>query len=177
MPNHIINELVFSGVDASKQDEIIARLCNDAGEVDFEILVPTPVNVWLGNVGSEHERAFRSEMCALDWSRIHWGTKWNAYSHKPVERTDNGIIFRFETAWRPPYTWLVAVFNTLKLPFSHNWLDEGSSRGVTGQWDYEALASSSFAKQPWSEEPCSDEMQRHLHKLHFGVEEFTDDAA
>lgn len=174
MPNHILNELIFRGVDAAQQGAIIAKLCNDEGKVDFEKLVPTPPNIWLGNVGQKHAKLGTS---GLDWSRQNWGTKWNAYSHKPIERTDDSITFIFETAWSPPYGWLVAVFNTLKLDFDHNWLDEGASRGVEGKWNWSAMTGKDFRAEPWTEVECGDEMQRHLHKLHFGGDEFTDDDA
>lgn len=171
MPNHVVNEIIFRGVDAATQEAILAKLCNADGRVDFDILVPTPPNVWLGNVGEKHKRL---GIDALAWSRDNWGTKWNAYSHKPTERTDDSLRLVFETAWSPPYGWLVAVFNTLKRSFDHNWLDEGASRGVEGKWDYAALEAGGFS-EPWDEKRCGDEMHRHLHKLHWGVEEFKDD--
>ena len=176
MPNHVLNELVFRGVDAAAQEGILAKLCNGEGKVDFEILVPTPPNVWLGNVGAMHEQAFGRERCGLDWSRVEWGTKWNAYGHKETERTDDTLTLRFNTAWRPPFPWLVAVFNVLKRDFEHNWLDEGAVRGWEGRWNYAAL-SANGRDEPWTQVQCSDTMQRHLHKLKWGVEEFTDDAA
>lgn len=174
MPNHITNEIIFRGVDATAQDAIIAKLCNSDGKVDFEILVPTPPNVWIGNVGQKHERLGRN---ALDWSRENWGTKWNAYGHKPVERTDDTLTIIFDTAWSPPYPWLVAVFNTVKRDFDHNWLDEGASHGWTGTWNYAALVDDKLFAEPWSEEPCSDEMQKHLNVLKWGVESLDDEAA
>lgn len=176
MPNHIINELVFRGVDGAAQDAIASKLCNVDGKVDFEILVPTPPNVWLGSVGTKHEQAFGRQCCALDWSRVQWGTKWNAYGHKPIERTADTITFRFDTAWRPPFPWLVAVFNVLKLDFDHNWLDEGASRGWEGKWIYAALEDHRKG-DPWSQKECSDDMQKHLHKLRWGVEKFDDESA
>jgi len=171
MPNDVTNELVFRGVDSAGQEAIEAKLCVD-GKVDFEVLVPTPLNVWRGNVSSAHEQAFGRERCGLDWSRVEWGTKWNAYSHKPIDRTADTITFVFNTAWRPPYPWLVAVFNSLKCDFDHNWLDGGASRGVEGRWRYSEMEKN--VGDPWRETPCSDEMQRHLHKLRWGVEEFPD---
>lgn len=174
MPNHVINEIVFRGVDAGAQEAIIAKCCNSDGKVDFEGLVPTPPQVWLGDVSTKHERLGAN---ALDWSRENWGTKWNAYRHKPIERTDDTLTLRFDTAWSPPYGWLVAVFNTFKISFDHNWLDEGASRGVEGKWNYAGLIGGDLRTEPWTEIECSDEMQRHLLKLLWSVEEFTDDAA
>lgn len=172
MPNHVINEIIFRNVDAGKQAAIAAKLCNDEGKVDFERLVPIPPNIWLGNVGTKHEKLGVS---ALDWCRENWRTKWNAYSHKPIERTDDSITFRFETAWSPPYGWLVAVFNVIRLDFEHNWLDEGAARGWEGMWLRSTFDTERGFEDPWTEKPASDAMQRHLHKLHWGVEEFPDE--
>lgn len=46
--------------------------------------------------------------------------------------------------------------------------DEGADRGVESKWRY-------AAHEPWIEEPCGDAMQRHLHKLRWGVEEFPEE--
>lgn len=170
MPNHVINELVFRGVNAEQQDAIIAATCDAEGKVDFEILLPPPLNIWMGSSGSAHDKAFRRTW--YDWSIENWGTKWNAYSHKPTDRTSDGLILRFETAWAPPYPWLAAVMNKLELSFDHNWLDEGAVRGRSGKFSMEGP----FGRD-WSEVEATDEMHRHLHKLHWGVEEFTDDDA
>jgi hypothetical protein len=171
VPNHVINEIIFRGVDGAQQDEILALCCGADGKVDFERLVPTPKNVWLFSVGKKHEKLGEN---GLDWSRANWGTKWNAYSHKPIERSDDSLTLRFETAWSPPYGWLVALFNSTKLDFDHNFLDEGASRGVSGQWRWPKDELNVF-HDPWKEAPCDDEMQRHLHLLHWGVESFPDD--
>lgn len=167
MPNHVSNEIIFRGVDAAMQDAIVAKCCNAKGEVDFEVLVPTPINLWLGDVSSRHEEAFGTT--ALDWSRANWGTKWNAYSHKPVERTADTLTLRFDTAWSPPYPWIIAVFNTFKRSFDHNWMDEGAERGVCGKWNYAALEDRQLGK-PWDEKLADDEMQKHLNMLRWGVE-------
>lgn len=165
MPNHIINELIFRNVGSDQQESILAALCNGEGQVDFNILVPCPLNVWMGNVSKAHEEAFGQT--GLGWNRENWGTKWNAYSQQTTERADDTITLRFETAWAPPYPWLAAVFNKLLLPFEHNWLDEGASRG----WSATFWTDEHWGPE-WKQEPASDEMQRHLHKLHWGVEQF-----
>lgn len=166
MPNHVINELIFRGVTAGTQARILGACCNTAGGVDFEVLVPLPLNTWWGSVSREHERAFGRT--ALDWCRENWGTKWNAYDCHDPERTSDSLTLRFDTAWAPPYPWLAAVFNHLKLGFEHNWFSEGEDRGHHGVFDWSAMDL--LGKQPWIEEPASDELQRHLHKLRWGVE-------
>ena len=168
MPNHVINELVFRNVCRAEQEAILAATSDAEGKVDFGILVPEPLNIWKGNVSSEHDRAFGRT--GLDWNRQNWGTKWNAYSHKPTEQSGDTLILRFETAWSPPYPWLAALLNKFSLPFEHNWLDEGATRGRSGSF---SICERWGAE--WKETEASDEMHRHLHKLHWGVEEFEDE--
>lgn len=174
MPNHVINELIFRGVDSSRQHTILMLLCGNATDeanVDFEVLVPQPKNIWQFSVGERHEKAFKQT--GLDWSTQNWGTKWNAYSHKPTERTDDNLTLRFETAWRPPYGWLGAIFNTLRCDFDHNWLSEGGGRGVMGAFRWPPNEDD-LRHEPWVEREATEAEHRHLHKLLWGVEEFED---
>lgn len=172
MPNHITNEIIFRNVDAAKRAELLASLCGADGRVDFNVLVPAPLNMWWGSTGKKHEDAFRQTH--LDWARHNWGTKWNAYDHMPIEQTEDTLTLRFDTAWRPPYGWLAAIFNKFVISFEHNWLDEGADRGVSGIFNAD-FHRDDMRGDPWNETPATDDMQRHLHKLKWGVEEFKDD--
>ena len=173
MPNHVINEIIFRGIDAAKQSEIIANVRNADGEIDFGVLVPKPLNLWDGGCGQEHERKFKR--VGLDWARENWGTKWNAYGrdrggkYQSIAQTGDTLTLTFQTAWSPPYPWIAALFNRFKLPIEHNWLDEGCGRGVTGKFDYEEYLKGIGG---WKEVEVDDSMQKHLHKLLCGVEEF-----
>jgi hypothetical protein len=168
MPNHVVNELIFRAADHAAWDQILRATLNAEDKVDFGLLLPMPFNMWWGNVGAAHEKAFNRT--ALAWCTEHWGTKWNAYQTHPVERSDEAMILRFDTAWRPPYPWLAAIFNIFKVSFDHNWLDEGAARGVHGVFDY--AQTENLVGKPWTETPADDALQRHLHKLRWGVEEF-----
>lgn len=172
MPNHCINELIFRNVSKDDQARILAAACNAEGNVDFDVLVPTPPNVWIGSVGQKHEKAFKR--IGLEWSRENWGTKWNAYSHQPTEQTDDTLTLRFETAWGPPYGWLCAMFNTLKMRFEHNWFSEGGAPAISGIFDYASLDDAKGG-EPWEEKESDDAMQKHMHKLLYGVEEFPEE--
>lgn len=171
MPNHCINEIIFRDVDREAQDKILALTCKADEKVTFEILVPIPPQVWLGNVGQRHEKAFKNT--SLSWCRDNWGTKWDAYDHRPIERTEDTLTLRFETAWGPPYGWLCALMNVTKLPFEHNWMSEGGAPAVTAGFDFSKLES--FGPEPWVETEADDVLARHLHKLLWGVEEFPDE--
>jgi len=168
MPNHIMNELAFRDVSQEQIAQIIDATMKD-GKVDFSILVPVPLNVWQGSTNSEQEKAFPLNW--YQWNRENWGTKWNAYDTTEPEIGSDSVTIRFETAWSPPRPWLAALFNKTGLPFQHNWLDEGAERGRTATFSIHEH----FGKT-WQEVAATDEMHRHLHVLHWGVEEFSDDA-
>ena len=164
MPNHVINDIIFRDISDEKHGAIRAAALNSEGDVDFSILLPIPLNAWMGNVGANHQAAFR--LTALDWCSDNWGTKWNAYDHKPTTFSDGTLTLTFATAWRPPYGWLAALFNTVEIGFQHNWLDEGAERGVVGH--FTVSPADPIQHIGWREEPADDLMQRHLMVLHWG---------
>ena len=173
MPNHVINELIFRDVDKIAQALILNRLCDAEGKVDFQILVPVPLNIWWGNAGQRHEQAFKRTR--LDWASENWGTKWNAYDQAPIEATADTLTLRFQTAWSPPYPWLAAVFNGLKCSFEHNWMSEGDDAGRCGVFD--VAQAGELLGDPWQQREADEAMQRHLHLLLWGVEAFEDEDA
>lgn len=166
MPNDVVNELIFTGLTDADKDRVLAAALNEKGEIDFEVLVPVPLNLWWGNAAEIHEKKFGGT--ALDWQRRNWGTKWNAYSQRPIVRTDEELRLIFDTAWRPPYAWLAALVNKTGLSFHHNWLDEGCEKGVHAE--FRVLAEGDiFGPVKWFEAPCDDAVQARLNDLH-GVE-------
>jgi len=170
MPNHVINELIFN-VGPEDQARVRSAALNSDGNVDFSVLVSPPLNLWAGNIGRDHEKAFGRT--SLDWNRTNWGTKWNAYDMRPVEADDAKLILRFETAWSPPYPWLAALMNHLNLPFDHNWMSEGGSPPRHGEFRFTARFGNIGPE--WSETDADEALSRHLHKLMWGVEKFDDD--
>jgi hypothetical protein len=61
-----------------------------------------------------------------DWSCLHWGTKWNAYTVQVLKLAENEIHVQFDSAWSPP----VEIFDKLAEMFedvSMVSIDEDSS--------------------------------------------------
>jgi hypothetical protein len=174
MPNHVTSELIFRGLSEEQAADVLAGIVNAEGKVDFNILVPTPLNLWLGNEGSDHERAFGKRL-GMTWSRENWGTKWNAYKSREPVFADGVLTVTFDTAWSPPYPWIAAVFNRFKISFEHNWLDEGADWSVSGAFDYPELEKG-FG-HPWRETRASRETHERLHTLKWGVAQFDDEDA
>lgn len=174
MPNHIITEVTIPNIDQATQERIIAAVRGPDREIDFDVLVPTPINVWIGSVGTRHETAFGES--ALDWSRREWGTKWNAYGlseggkYKSVLPGESSLVLTFQTAWSTPRKWLLALFNTFKIPFEYRWMDEGDDKAVLGRFFFDDREMDS---PQWDEAVIGDEAERRrMHKLLWGVEEF-----
>lgn len=173
MPNHVLTEVIFRNVHAEKQDFILSLVRGPEGMIDFETLLPIPLNVWKGSAGTEHDRAFGKGNIALVWSRESWGTKWNAYGidqgYQTICRTESDLILTFQTAWRTPYGWLLALWHRSDVPLEYTWLDEGRSNAFVGRF---TSYDDDLRSQPWSETQADDATTRRMHKLLWGVEAF-----
>ena len=75
------------------------------GEVDFNILVPTPTNITNDNSDPNNNW--------YDWNCENWGTKM-FYDNYCERITDETIEIFVETAWNPPYKWLSALAKKAK---------------------------------------------------------------
>lgn len=43
------------------------------------------------------------------WRVQKWGTKWDVGQGIRLEKTEEGLLYDFDTAWSPPLAWLRAV--------------------------------------------------------------------
>lgn len=173
MPNHVTNELVFRNLTDEKLAVLLANTVNKDMRVDFGILLPPPLNAWQGNQGAVHENTF--PIMGMDWARENWGTKWNAYDCKEPEISNGTLRLVFDTAWSPPFGWLIAVFNSQKVSFEHNWFDEGCDNSNHAIFNYDAVESEDWSAEPWVQTVSTDEQHRHMHMLKYGVERFEDE--
>lgn len=81
---------------------------------DFNMVIPQPVNIEIGDCSGEHDEGV---ICWRPWSIENWGTKWNAYEMS-IEPRENGLTelrenglteLRFDTAWSHPYPVIEAL--------------------------------------------------------------------
>lgn len=170
MPNHVINEIVFDNVNWFRRRKILKKVVKNK-HVDFEILVPAPINIWNGNTGRNHEETFPGTH--LDWARNNWGTKWNAYESEII-KFSNTLTIRFKTAWSPPYGWIIALFNYFQLPFSLLWMSEGHDKAFYEAYD---PGADEYDSEQWIKNEADEIQTRYAHKLLWGVEEFEDEEA
>lgn len=167
MPNHVINEIRFSGIGPIAIGRILS-LATRRGRVDFSKLVPMPNNVWIGNVGKRHEEAFPHN--GLDWSRREWGTKWNAYD-SAIKVGWASLTLVFQTAWSPPAGWLVALYNKCG-SFDHAWMSEGDNKAHRNRFIKPGSRREYYMVEEWSEVEADADTLKRLHVLLWGCESF-----
>jgi hypothetical protein len=168
MPNNVLNEVIFRNVGRNVQETILEKVLKD-GFVDFNILVPTPLNIWQGNLGYGEEKAFGNKVW-LKWNIENWGTKWNAYGQSDdcIVQTDDTLTITFQTAWDPPHIWLCALFNATQLPFEHNWISEGGENTYTAKFFVSNENECRFSCR--KEEDAEEKIHRRLHVQLWGYE-------
>jgi len=106
--------------EAIKIDEI------GLGSIDFNKVIPTPDNIYQGNLGKE-EFAKYGKNNWLDWNIANWGTKWNSYGYDAVytPKEFDGEHIEFQTAWSYPDPVIAALAEQYPdLSFDVRWADE-----------------------------------------------------
>lgn len=168
MPNHVQNEIIFENINQKKIKEILAKVFNKKeNRIDFNILVPQPLNIWKGGVSTTHEEAFPSN--SIEWNSENWGTKWNAYGSN-ILFNKNKLILKFQTAWNPPRGWVVAIFNYFKVSFKHLWMSEYSDIAYI-----ETYSIDKDFNNNWACEKANEEQQKYMYQLLYGNNENDND--
>ena len=123
MPNHITTVIEFTGKQENIE-KIFELIAGENGEIDFNKLIPTPDNIYQGNIGQK-EREIYGENNWFDWNVKHWGTKWNAYG---ICVDDNTLSF--DTAWSFPEPVMDALAKLCyehEVDFTGEWADEDTA--------------------------------------------------
>jgi hypothetical protein len=89
MPNWCNNLLKIKGSD-NQIDELLTKAKHtyddkETNEFSFESLIPPP-----------------SKDYDIDWTRLHWGTKWDTDEASIINRDKSEVSIIFNTAWNPP---------------------------------------------------------------------------
>ncbi len=106
MPNYILNKLTFYPdfpEDQEQIDRIKSIILNEQGELDFEMIIPSPKD--LPNPESEREkRKLRKEgiTTSEEWKLNNWGTDKNAVSFKVLSDCASWYVITFTTSWKAP---------------------------------------------------------------------------
>lgn len=161
MPNHVQNEIIFENINQKKIKEILAKVFNKKeNRIDFNILVPQPLNIWKGTISTMHEEAFPSN--SLEWNKQNWGTKCNAYDSN-ILFNKNKLILKFKTAQNPPRGLVVAIFNYFKLPFKHLWINESNDIAYIDTYKVDKEF-----RNNWVCEKANQEQQKYMYQLLYG---------
>lgn len=137
MPNHCSNTLIIQGeedtidrvrkilADTTREDEdltfrgvkdrpeeidsihcgcrtIDGKTCKRWRETDEGAVPVTDVEV-------ERLRDEYGAADPLEWSRVHWGSKWNGYWSTKTVDEDERLVYEFTSAWAPPDRFLHAL--------------------------------------------------------------------
>jgi hypothetical protein len=168
MPNNVVNEIIFQDINRDIQEGILKNVLKN-GFVDFNTLVPMPLNIWRGNAGEKEEKAFGQKIW-YPWCKENWGTKWNAYgqNESPIIQTEDTLTIIFQTAGSPPRLWVCALFNAIQIPLEHNWLDEGRENAYTARFFFSGEGE--YRSPSWTESESEEEVYRRLHIQLWGCE-------
>jgi hypothetical protein len=99
---------------------VLARIWRKK-QFDFNTLIPSPVQVYQGNLSREDDTDFKCNWST--WNRENWGTKWNSYSCSlKIGLHETSILF--ETAWSVPYPIIAAFANVFNFEFTHKYVCE-----------------------------------------------------
>lgn len=104
MPNWCMNWMTITTDGAvEERDAVLGRvedaLKGDGVPLDFESVIPAP-----DGIDDEHG------MARYDWCVANWGTKWNVRGEEVhVERRADQVEYVFETAWAPPFPFVVRI--------------------------------------------------------------------
>jgi hypothetical protein len=167
MPNHVTNRVFVSGntkeLQKFKKEMFKSNEYNE-WEFDFNNIIQSPkelegiisgcchidgksVEKWRMvdgesvEITEEESKKLKEKYhadCILDWNRLHWGTKWNAYRCSlPFfsDTEERELEFSFHTAWTFPEP----IFNKLpkiypNLEFKVAFFDEGW--GFAGEGEF-----------------------------------------
>lgn len=107
MPNWVTNTLHIYA-DQAVLDKIKEEVSSDHGVLDFDKVVPMPPSsdtfygVDRGGISTEVMEQY-GENNWYDWSREHWGTKWNCDDPRiDPDIEEDRLTYLFDTAWSAP---------------------------------------------------------------------------
>lgn len=113
MPNHVQNRISLNG-EQEKITQMLEKIQNSeygTGTVDFQKILPMPSYVLENQV--------------LDWQRVNWGTKWNAYDYDSDVDYSQSQNLEFWTAWNAPHPVIEKLSEMFPdIEIIHEWADE-----------------------------------------------------
>jgi len=107
MPNNITNRVEITSDESKKIDELINSLkTSDDRIFDFNSIIKMPEDSdafqATGDVSWSGSSKYAKDNW-YHWSRVNWGTKWNAYRISMERNSQNKVTYTFQTAWACPF--------------------------------------------------------------------------
>jgi len=109
----------------------------------FEGTIPMPSELLATQAPCpEEDREYQQELQKkygagnwYNWERQNYGCKWGAYEVQGPEEIEDGLRYRFLTAWSAPDGWLQTTSKLFpSLEFTDSFLSEGGGAGVIRHW-------------------------------------------
>jgi hypothetical protein len=161
MPNWVKTIVRVAG---SKADKLAIKelVKGKDSEFDFNKIIPTPDNIFQGNLGAEEMKKYGKNNW-YDWDCANWGTKWNA---SEAYASEDGSRYDFQTAWsvaEPVLEALSKKFPKVKITCRYADEDIGSNCGtltflagelVDEEYPDDGRKSKSFATRVWGYQNC-----------------------
>jgi hypothetical protein len=127
MSDYVNNKILFDQEHLPK----ILETCFPTGYLDFNTLIPQPLQMYRGNTTQADSEDFKCNW--LSWNCENWGTKWNA-CESSHEIKDSKAIIKFDTAWNPPRPIIVAFANKFEIPFQYKYKGELDRFFIVEEW-------------------------------------------
>lgn len=129
MPNWCYNTVHITG-GKNILDKLQKIVKSEDREFDFDKIIPQPaiVNASPNSISIKERESYHGYSW-YDWRCEHWNTKWNA-AEIFVDRDDNELTYRFNTAWDVPWPVLIEItqqFEELDFEFVIDYEDYYSS--------------------------------------------------
>lgn len=127
MPNWCHNTLTVTGKEVS---EFKKKAKSNESALSFNNFVPMPEELKNTKSPDEKNPKLIKKYGAdnwYDWACINWGTKWDIEA-KLIKDKKNELVYKFNTAWCPPFPWLAVVSRKFaRLKFKIEYFDESVS--------------------------------------------------
>jgi len=127
MPNWCINVLKVGGSDEELK-AFSEKAKSNKKLLSFKNFSPPPVEI----VSHDSDILSNEE---YNWRVENWGTKWDLDDTTTIDREENQMIYKFDTAWAPPVGAVRSMSNQFpKLAFRLEAVEPGMAFGFIGEY-------------------------------------------
>lgn len=116
----------YLSIDGPLTNDVVSKVINDEGDVDYNLLVPMPDNV----KELPHPRKEGNYVGERDWSWENIGCP-GVTSDTDIERDDTGAFISFTSEWGPPEDWFRVLSEQVHVMVG----DSGNNMDITLEYN------------------------------------------